>query len=538
MEQTTQNRTAKVLGFIVVILLILLLVKCTADPKEYTVTFDTDGGNVIEPIKVQPGDLIGRPADPVKEGYTFAYWEYNDEEFDFTTPINSNLTLKAIYGGTDLFMVTLDYGDRTEEVAVVGGLLEKPADPEREGYTFVYWEWNGEEFDFSQPIEENLTLVAKWEAKTMTIKFDAGDGSPITEQTVLYGDRLIKPTDPVREGFEFDGWYFINQEFDFSQPIEREVTLVARWVEIEEEPTDPETSTPEPTVNKNRLRNKIAEAKNYKATDYTDASFNALTSAIRQAEAVYNNANATQAQVDAQVTSLNNAISKLVKKPGTPTVDKSKLQTAINLAKTKKEADYTDASFKAMQEALNAAEAVNKNSNATQAQVDAQVSKLNKAINNLKAKEVVVDKSALQKKLADAKAYKAADYTDSTFSALQNAIKAAQAVYDKKNATQAQVNAQVSTLQKAIDGLEKKVVVQPVYRIGYYRPADMAQSPAVVVTVTKDGVTINNAVAVYDGDVLLGDTDNDLKRLVVDGSEFKNINRIKLSNGTFVNVTK
>ncbi len=97
MNQTTKSKPTKFLGIIVIILFVFLLIKCTEDPKVYTVSFDTDGGREIEPIKVQPGDLIGRPADPKKDGYTFAYWEYKDQEFDFTTKIYENLILKAIY---------------------------------------------------------------------------------------------------------------------------------------------------------------------------------------------------------------------------------------------------------------------------------------------------------------------------------------------------------------------------------------------------------------------------------------------------------
>jgi len=46
-----------------------------------------------------------------------------------------------------------------------GGKVEKPADPTREGYTFVGWFTaadGGEEFDFSAVITESMTLFAHW----------------------------------------------------------------------------------------------------------------------------------------------------------------------------------------------------------------------------------------------------------------------------------------------------------------------------------------------------------------------------------------
>ena len=48
-----------------------------------------------------------------------------------------------------------------------GGLLEKPENPTKEGYTFKGWLLNGEKYNFDQPVSKNLTLVASWE-KTQT----------------------------------------------------------------------------------------------------------------------------------------------------------------------------------------------------------------------------------------------------------------------------------------------------------------------------------------------------------------------------------
>lgn len=59
--------------------------------KTATITFDTDGGSPIDAITADVGSAITKPADPTKEGYTFAGWE---PEFPDTMPENG-LTLKA-----------------------------------------------------------------------------------------------------------------------------------------------------------------------------------------------------------------------------------------------------------------------------------------------------------------------------------------------------------------------------------------------------------------------------------------------------------
>ena len=51
-----------------------------------------------------------------------------------------------------------------------------PQDPTRDGYTFDGWYLDGEKYDFSTPVTEDITLVAKW-AET------AKEASPKTEPT-------------------------------------------------------------------------------------------------------------------------------------------------------------------------------------------------------------------------------------------------------------------------------------------------------------------------------------------------------------------
>ena len=64
----------------------------------FTVSFDTDCDTVIDDKQVNSGATVAKPADPVKDGYTFEGWyaEVNGEEqFDFDTPITGDITLYA-----------------------------------------------------------------------------------------------------------------------------------------------------------------------------------------------------------------------------------------------------------------------------------------------------------------------------------------------------------------------------------------------------------------------------------------------------------
>ena len=63
----------------------------------YTVTFDTDGGSSITSKTVSEGKTISKPADPTKEGFIFVSWQLNGKDYNFSSSITSNITLKAVW---------------------------------------------------------------------------------------------------------------------------------------------------------------------------------------------------------------------------------------------------------------------------------------------------------------------------------------------------------------------------------------------------------------------------------------------------------
>ncbi|MDE6584769.1 MAG: InlB B-repeat-containing protein, partial [Anaeroplasmataceae bacterium] len=72
---------------------------------EYTVSFDTQGGNTIESKKVKKDATIANPGTPTREGYTFGGW-YKDAEcntsWDFASDkVTGNITLYAKWTKND-----------------------------------------------------------------------------------------------------------------------------------------------------------------------------------------------------------------------------------------------------------------------------------------------------------------------------------------------------------------------------------------------------------------------------------------------------
>ena len=152
-------------------------------------------------------------------------------------------------------------------------------------------------------------------------------------------------------------------------------------------------------------------------------------------------------------------VTKKGEEPEVPEVNKEALEQKITDAKAIKNENYTEASWNALQAAITAAEAVRDNADATQDDVDAQVTALETAINALEEKEPekpeAVNKDELKKAIDAAKAIENENYTEASWNALQAAIAAAEAVRDDADATQDAVDAQVTALKKAVDGLKE-----------------------------------------------------------------------------------
>ncbi|MDD3793720.1 MAG: FIVAR domain-containing protein [Candidatus Gracilibacteria bacterium] len=196
---------------------------------------------------------------------------------------------------------------------------------------------------------------------------------------------------------------------------------------------------------KTTLTATIQTAQNLTKTDYTALSWSALQTALTNAISVRDNANATQAQIDAANTSLTNAVKNLV-----AVGDKTTLTATIQAAQNLTQTDYTALSWSALQTALTNAISVRDNANATQAQVDAANTSLTNAVKNLVA---VGNKTTLNATIQTAQNLTKTDYTAGSWTALETALTNATSVRDNGNATQAQVDAANTSLTDAVKNL-------------------------------------------------------------------------------------
>ena len=169
--------------------------------NQYTITFDTAGGSAIAPITQDYGTAITAPADPTREGYTFAGW---DTAIPATMPAH-NMTITAQWT-VNQYTITFDT-DGGSEVAPItqdyGSAITAPADPTREGYTFAGWDTA---IPATMPAH-NMTITAQWTVNQYTITYDldggTAEGNPDTYTVETDAFTLKNPTRP---GYTFTGW--------------------------------------------------------------------------------------------------------------------------------------------------------------------------------------------------------------------------------------------------------------------------------------------------------------------------------------------
>ena len=192
-------------------------------PNRYTITFDTAGGSDIAPITQDYGTAIVAPADPTREGYTFIGW---DKAIPATMPAE-NVTITAKWK-VNSYTITFDTAGGSAVAPITqnyGTAITAPTNPTREGYTFIGWD---KAIPTTMPAE-NVTVTAKWKVNQYTITFDTAGGSEIAPITQDYGTQITAPANPTREGYTFLGW---DKAIPATMSAEN-ITLKAKWKDTE-----------------------------------------------------------------------------------------------------------------------------------------------------------------------------------------------------------------------------------------------------------------------------------------------------------------
>ena len=211
--------------------------------NEYTITFDSNGGNNINSITQDYDTTVNESAEPTRGGYTFGGW-YSDDEltitYSFTAITAEDIILYAKWTinqytitfdsneGASILSITQDY-DTT-----VNGTTEST----RGGYTFGGW-YSDEEltitYTFTTMPAEDITLYAKWDTITYDITYQLGGGINGNNPDIYTAEtNTIILNVLTKENYTFEGW-FNNAEFTGDAVTEitlgstGDMTLYAKW---------------------------------------------------------------------------------------------------------------------------------------------------------------------------------------------------------------------------------------------------------------------------------------------------------------------
>lgn len=169
-------------------------------PTTHTVKF-VSNGVVLSEVEVNDGETVDEPAEPTREGYTFKGWKLNGADYDFTTPVTSDLTLTAAWEANEGTMNTdVDLSNISITKNVQAG------DNEYDEITFTF---AVEAVSAESPIEgvtapelSNLEVTMSGDDTTATVNFPADVTFP-AGGVYTYHITEVTP-DPVPEGWTYN----------------------------------------------------------------------------------------------------------------------------------------------------------------------------------------------------------------------------------------------------------------------------------------------------------------------------------------------
>lgn len=256
----------KLFTFLIGFLLLFTYISCENNlykPIYYNVMFNSNGGSIVSNQTIESGKNAEKPLNPTKEStgsiiYIFDNW-YSDNllttVFDFSTPVTKDMTLYAKWIEKVItYTVTFNSngGDIIQEQIIEkGNTVTEPTHPSKkststEQYTFLGW-YSDEAltsiFDFSDEINSDITLYAKWSVSIITysVVFNSNGGTEIESQTITSGSYAKIPGKPIRyatltSAYKFAGWYMdtnFQKEFNFFTKVTEDIILYAKWTEKE-----------------------------------------------------------------------------------------------------------------------------------------------------------------------------------------------------------------------------------------------------------------------------------------------------------------
>ena len=224
-------------------------------PATYTVTVNSGSSDVTTATQ---GATVTLTAGAAPTGKEFDKWvvdsgtitlaDATSATTTFTMPAE-NVEVTATYKDVPAttYNVTVNSGSADTTTAAQGATITLTAGAAPTGKEFDKWVVDSGTITladaasatttFTMPAE-NVEVTATYKdipVTTFTVTFETNGGTAVAAQTVTDGSKAVKPADPTKDGFTFDGWYqdaTLTVAFSFDTAITANTTLYAKWTEI------------------------------------------------------------------------------------------------------------------------------------------------------------------------------------------------------------------------------------------------------------------------------------------------------------------
>ena len=210
------------------------------DDIQYEVTFMSDAHTEFVSLFFPSGSSLITPYITAPEGKELAYWSTLPDgsiKYNLDSPVTSNLVLYAVWKNIEYKVIFKYNNDVIKEITVpYGNLVEEIEAPETD-YAFSFWSENGTtEFDFTSPIYSDTTLYAIYNTEAAhAVIFMNGNDVFFIDTDVPHNTQVEKIDPPEipdgKSGFLF--WSTAERdtgEYNFSSPIQGDLTLYAIWM--------------------------------------------------------------------------------------------------------------------------------------------------------------------------------------------------------------------------------------------------------------------------------------------------------------------
>lgn len=298
--------------------------------------------------------------------------------------------------------------------------------------------------------EEQLTAAARQRLETAIAKAGEKDAS-------LYTDASYASMQTAKEAAQA----VLDRQGAARTEIENALTALQNAVNsLEVKPEDN-------TEILSQLRSAVEEADAKIESEYTATSYITMKTALENARKVLDNEKASKTEIEEALSDLRNAINGLQKEqkpePDDNTEILRQLGEAVAEAEAKDPSKYTEDTYARLEEALTAARKVigttEPAADPTKEEIQKALKELRDALDSLQLKKEDENKEIkeeLNSAVEDAGKAEESKYTEASYKTMQDALKIANAVLAKENATKEEIEEALANLQEAIEGLKTK----------------------------------------------------------------------------------